>query len=494
MQKKISIGWASVSITPDRPIYLYGQLYYRISKYVHDPITATALAISNDDEQLIFLSADMACMPLELIIDVRQALNGFEGIDSTKIVFSATHTHNSDFAGDPLRDQIVNLVGKECIPEMEIPANLLDGEEARYFIVEKFITVIKDAWTSRVPGGISFTQDYAVVGFNRRPQFDLGNGVTESKMYGDCSKDNFLRFEGSMDHTIDMLYTWDLERKLTGVLVDVPCPSQVMELHCFISADYWHYTRREICERFGSIYVLGVCGAAGDQNPLDLIRISKDNKNELVAWNAQAGEVFRNIDMGRECENIASRIADAVSRGYRNAINTIEMRPIFHHKIKAISLPIRMVTETDYKESEAKVESIIIEFSPQHRMQGKDLVRLFEPLGIVSRWKHQQQSQTIGIQSSIIRLGISVICTNPFELFVEYGMRIRARSKAKQTFIFQLTNGCEGYLPTKSALEGGSYSSKPASTLVGPEGGKILTETIIKEINQLWEQEENNAL
>jgi len=41
------IGWASVSITPDMPVILCGQMYDRVSRYVHDPITATALAIDN---------------------------------------------------------------------------------------------------------------------------------------------------------------------------------------------------------------------------------------------------------------------------------------------------------------------------------------------------------------------------------------------------------------------------------------------------------------
>ena len=36
MEKNIRIGWAQTDITPDRPIYVIGQLYSRISSYVHD--------------------------------------------------------------------------------------------------------------------------------------------------------------------------------------------------------------------------------------------------------------------------------------------------------------------------------------------------------------------------------------------------------------------------------------------------------------------------
>jgi hypothetical protein len=159
------------------------------------------------------------------------------------------------------------------------------------------------------------------------------------------------------------------------------------------------------------------------------------------------------------------------------------------HTQKDIILPIRQVFEDDYREAVAGAREICGEFSSSCRMTGKDLVRLFEPLGIIKRWELQQKGGTTTIHSNILRLGDAALCTNPFELFVEYGLRIRARSRARQVFIFQLTNGRGGYLPTGAALAGGSYSSKPASTLVGPEGGDSLTEILIAEINKLWKQE-----
>ena len=63
-QKPLLIGWAWANITPDQPIYLAGQLYGRVSQYVHDPITATALVIRQADEQVVMVSADMVSVPL----------------------------------------------------------------------------------------------------------------------------------------------------------------------------------------------------------------------------------------------------------------------------------------------------------------------------------------------------------------------------------------------------------------------------------------------
>lgn len=95
--------------------------------------------------------------------------------------------------------------------------------------------------------------------------------------------------------------------------VCIPCPAQVYELHDFLSADYWGEARAFIREALGDLYILPLCGAAGDQNPLDLVRISKDNVEELKIWNAQETAVWRNFDMLQECRDIGMRIRDAVA-------------------------------------------------------------------------------------------------------------------------------------------------------------------------------------
>ncbi|NQT59374.1 MAG: hypothetical protein HQ557_10385, partial [Bacteroidetes bacterium] len=351
---QIHIGWSEVSITPTRPVILYGQLYYRVSSYVHDPIYATALAIEKGEEQCIMVSLDVVGIYPPHVKKIQAAVDGIEGINAQKITFSATHTHNSSqFSIDTFREVFKNYLGEEVVLEIDDPDDLLSGEEAEAFFQDKIIQVILAAWRNRKPGGISYAADYAAIGFNRRPVFTLGNGEggEESKMYGDCSQDTFLRFEGPVDHTIDMIYTWDTERNLTGVLVDVPCPSQVYELHRFITADYWGPARDQIRTKLGNIHILSICGAAGDQNPLDLVRISKINKQELIEWNAQVGEVFRNINMEEECELIGERIAEAVGRGLRKAKNYIQTEPVFKHTSFSLELPIRKVSEEDYREA-----------------------------------------------------------------------------------------------------------------------------------------------
>ena len=74
------------------------------------------------------------------------------------------------------------------------------------------------------------------------------------------------------------------------------------------------------------------------------------------------------------------------------------------------------------------------------------------------------------VEVHVLRLGDIAICTNPFELFTDYGIQMKSRSKALQTFVIQLA-GSGTYLPTDRAAAGGGYGAIVQSNRVGPEGG-----------------------
>lgn len=486
MNNRIRIGWAQTDITPDRPVYVIGQLYSRISSYVHDPITATCLVLDNGETQMTLVSSDLGGVPTMHIENILAGLD-IEGLDKSKVVFNAIHTHNSSMFSQNTTFEVYfkSVLGDLC-PEIEEPENIMKDGELAEFYVEKIRALITDAWENRAEGGISLAHDYAAVAFNRRPQF-MVDGKKESRMYGTCSEENFLGFEGPSDHAADMLYTWDTAGNLTGAAVCIPCPSQVYELHDFISSDFWGEARNSIRDSLGNIFILPLCGAAGDQNPLDLVRISKDNVNELKTWNAQETYVWRNFDMLEECRDIGERIADAVSRGYEKAKNRIETRPAFKTNCFTMDVPLRTVERADVDAAEMRIDAIKQKYAGKGRMSEAEMIRCFEDIGYINRWKLQQTTTRFAFPVFVFRLGTAVFATNPFELYVDYSFRMKARCKARQAFIIQLSSNAKGgYLPTQTAVDGGGYGSKPVSTMVGPAGGDELVEKTLAAMDALF--------
>ena len=108
-------------------------------------------------------------------------------------------------------------------------------------------------------------------------------------------------------------------------------------------------------------------------------------------------------------------------------------------------------------------------------------------LGDMARFELQELMDILEVEIHIVRIGNIVIATNPFEPFIKYGNQIKARSKAEQTFLVQLANGFEGYVPTEKAEKGGHYSGFTASGIIGHEGGDMLVRETVKNINSMFE-------
>ena len=97
---------------------------------------------------------------------------------------------------------------------------------------------------------------------------------------------------------------------------------------------------------------------------------------------------------------------------------------------------------------------------------------------------NQELHPLYNLELHVIRLGDVAMASNPFELYVDYGFEIKGRSKAKQTFVVQLSGDYGDYLPTAKAIPGGQYSA--LVSVVGPIGGQMLVDTTVSLINRMW--------
>ena len=91
---------------------------------------------------------------------------------------------------------------------------------------------------------------------------------------------------------------------------------------------------------------------------------------------------------------------------------------------------------------------------------------------------------------NVARIGDIAIASNPFELYLYYGQNIKARSKAQQTFLVQLTSGASihaGYLPSPDGEKFGGYGGMIINGQCGSDGGFMLADITVKEINALFE-------
>ena len=213
------------------------------------------------------------------------------------------------------------------------------------------------------------------------------------------------------------------------------------------------------------------------------MRPAGDLSPHLMADKTEEADLRARLGLG-DVGIVARRILAAVDEGLATA-SSPEDTVCFEHRVERWSLPRMMVTEAEYE-----LEKRVPEMSDEERARQHYAFRRIWPFGpccqLVSRYEQQADHPEHPVESHIIRLGDVVFATNPFELFVDYGMRIRCRSRALQTFLVQLADGKGAYLPTRRALAGGHYSAMIKSNWVGPEGGQLLVDNTVDTINALF--------
>ena len=108
---------------------------------------------------------------------------------------------------------------------------------------------------------------------------------------------------------------------------------------------------------------------------------------------------------------------------------------------------------------------------------------------VITRYESQDEIPTISFDMLVARIGDIAIANNPFELYLYYGQNIKARSKAQQTFLVQLSSGASihaGYLPSPDGEKFGGYGGMIINGQCGSEGGFKLADITVEEINKLF--------
>jgi hypothetical protein len=505
----LRLGWASADLTPEKPVVLTGFSRARVSEGVLDPITATVLAIESVRDgapagMVIMVSCDLIAISDELRDRVRTKVEkSLPEIDADNVVLNGTHTHcGPETRTKPDLAEKLGRFGLE-VPlawsSWGIDLGAMSPLDYVELASDRIAEAVEQAWKNRKPGGVSFGLGHAVVGHNRLTAYAGGT----SQMYGSTDRPDFSHVEGYEDHSVNLLYTWNADRELTGVLINVAVPSQASG-GSRISADFWHDTRNELRHRLGEgLFLFPQCSAAGDQSPVVLVGQRAEQRMERLTGRSRR-------------QQIAVRIADAVTSILPAMEKTVDWNPAFSYRMERVELSRRRLSEQDIKTPRRthhrpqleSVEEAFERLREEYRAMRRKIEeqpelkqkrgwyneitgiywRMARASRVLDRFELQKTQPAVPVEVHAIRLGEMAIATNPFELYLDFGVRMKARSKAVQTFVVQLA-GSASYVPTERSVAGGAYGAIPESTEVGPEGGRELVERTLELLDSLWAEQ-----
>jgi hypothetical protein len=467
---KLLIGAATADITPKLPAALTGFQTVRIARTIQSPLAASVLALESRQgdrmvDQAILVSCDLCVIRPGIQEEFRKHVAArLPRFDVGKLFLAATHTHSAPVLKQDQYDE--KQYGDATQPKDYLP-----------FLYERMAEAVVKAWDGRAPGAAAWGLGHAVVGHNRRVLYADGH----AQMLGDTNDPKFRHIEGYEDHAVDILCFYDHRRQLKAAAISLACPAQMSQGETVVSADFWHYARERLRQRCGKeLCVLGFCAPAGDQCP----HLSYRKKGEARMDRLRG--LSRTEELGRRIAEAVCDVADVLAKDIRTDVPLV-------HRVRQVDLPERIITAAEY----AIAKKVCAEIDAKNERKGWDtwVRRLYG--GVCQRYLAQQEGDRVyPMEMHVLRLGDVAIATNPFELYVDYGVQIQARSPAEQTFLIQLASpmGDGYYVPTPRAVAAGrfsekvmdNYSATVMTNIVGPEGAQVLVDRTVKEIAELW--------
>ncbi len=481
------------------PCNMNGQMYMRVCQGILDPLYITALAVEGED-LAIFVSIDITSPTEEMTSEItRKVREVHPEIPAECLIYNATHTHAAMQMFD----------GKETTPD---GLKLYPPAKSREHASDVGAQAVIEAYESRKEGAVAFGYGYAVVGHSRRVLYYVDKGAQNpaspapnghAVMYGNTRDPEFQGYEAGSDAFVNLLYTFDENEKLTGMIINIPCPSQTSEHFTMLTADYWTEVRAAVAKEFGDeVYVLPQCAAAGDLSPrilhykeAQVRRMAlKYDMHYKLGKNAREDPESDRTKALAERKDIAERVIFAVKEVYSWAKKDIQKDVVVRHIRAELPVHRRIVSDEEadwcrknieYLEANLPDPSTCTDKEYRVKMSSFNSYRNRNLRAIEQNKSGKEDPMTTAIVHTV-RIGDVAFATNRFELYIDYMHQIQARSPFIQTFIVQLCGeGANGYLPSERGKENKGYSASIFCNRVGPEGGRDLVEQTLGLLDEL---------
>jgi neutral ceramidase len=443
----LKAGVAIADITPQQwPLLVRGSFTPALIKSAHDPLTSRALVLSDGKMTLAIVVVD-SCLIDRTELDKAKAIATEKtGIPGGRILISATHTHSAPFSN----------AAQGTPEELAYQKLMIDG------IAQSII----DAQTNLQPAQAGSSDDILREEVNNRRWF-LKPGTMPVNPFGKTtdivkmnpgSGPNLITPAGPTDPEVSILSIRDAKGQPLALLGNYAL-HYVGDTGKEVSADYFGEFNRLIGVRLRRSPETGFVGILSNGT-------SGDINNINFRAPLPPREPYEQIRI------VAAKTADAAYRAYlkTNHQNDVELGMVE----RIVSLKLRKPDTELAKQSKiflaTEDEQTLPPLAKHYAKRVLDLA---------------DEPEAIDVKIQALRIGDLAICTLPFEVFVEIGLKLKAESPFPDTFVIELANGGYGYLPTKEQHQFGGYETWMGTNKVQLDANEILTKHLLEMLGEL---------
>jgi len=414
-------GIAKIDITPTEPVWMEGMLRTHKSEGIHDPLHVRALVLANSADPadaVVIAAADLCVMHKPKTDAIRRMASERTGIPVEQMIVAVTHTHSGP-----------STSGLLCPIE----------EEYTERVIASFVTAITDAYRALQPAQAAFTSGKeGTISNYRRLMADDGHVVMNWEPF---PAERIIGPFGVIDPELGVLKITaaDDPAKVLAILFNhAGHPNVLSGENYLISADYPGLAEGRLEKTFGAV-VMFVNGAQGTMD-IDGLR-DRDWEGLDRVGNALADAVEKTIGMLPSAAEFTVASASAT-----------------------YPLPARKITEAEYAWAQQIIKETGGKIAPLADGVGDDYkANLYVRLRAI-------QDQDLPCNQVCIAMGDAAWISVPVELYTEIGLKIKAQSPFRYTYIIAMANGYFGYVPTPVAIFEGGYAEDTREVDAAAEG------------------------
>jgi hypothetical protein len=448
---ELKAGTAVVDITPQEwPLAPRGSFTPRPTDSAHDPLKVRCLVLDDGSTSIALALVDSCMVHREELDPAKKRAAEATGIPADHMLICATHTHSAPFAN----------AQHDTPQELVYQKRLFDG------IVEAIVQAAKNRQAAKAGySGYDLPDEV----FNRRwflkpgavPTNPFGEDTDIVKMNPGRNNNILINPAGPTDPEVSVLYVVSAKGRPLAVFANYSL-HYVGNTGGQMSADYFGEFSRLMPVRLGrppeGFVAMMSNGTSGDINNIN----------------------FRNPRPRREpfeqIRIVASKTADAATRAIRQIDATSDSLTLAMRQ-REITLKHRVPTAEQIERAKK-----IVEMDAEAEKQLPRLAKAYAQRTL----KLAKEPPQTRVLIQTVRIGDLAICTLPFEVLVEIGLELKAKSPAADTFVVSLANGGYGYLPTPEQHQFGGYETWLTTNKVQKDASVILVDNLLEMLGELF--------
>lgn len=453
---RLRAGAATSNVTPPLGAALVGNWTPSEATHVHDELYARCLVLDNGEGRLALVVVDSLGVPRHVLDHAKRLAQEHTGIPADRILISATHSHSAPTAQGALWSPARYEVG---------PA--LDTYQS--FLAVRIADGIRRAVTNLQPARIGWGRTpLPDEVFNRRwlmkPGPHLRNpfgGLDQAVMNPGVKHPALVEPAGPTDPEIAFLSVTTDDGRPLALLANYSLHYVGGVPSGDVSADY-----------FG-VFANSLARLLGEDR--------RDSRFVAMMSNGTSGDI-NNIDVTRDqprlppyarMERVANRVAAAVYQGlqhleYRDWVPLgMAQRTLALETRRPTAEQLAWAREVMGRPAEAPAQH------PRERIYAERMLQ------------RADVPPQVDVVLQAVRIGDLALTTFPFEVFVEIGLELKAKSPFAQTFTISLANGSEGYLPTARHHDLGGYETWLGTNRVEKDAARTMTEALLSMLHAL---------